>query len=74
MVKDEGAVGGEAAPGLADGAAAEEVPPEVQYWHPARRNSGTFTNPQPALLRPASPRSELATAGMTAPLLVVHSK
>lgn len=28
-----------------------------------RRNSGTFTNPHPALLRPASPRTELATAG-----------
>lgn len=38
---------------------------EVQYEDRARRNSGTFTNPHPALLRAASPRSELATAGMT---------
>ncbi|KAI8428650.1 hypothetical protein MSG28_007380 [Choristoneura fumiferana] len=37
----------------------------VQYEDRRRRNSGTFTNPHPALLRAASPRSELATAGNT---------
>ncbi|KAL0840571.1 hypothetical protein ABMA28_015785 [Loxostege sticticalis] len=36
---------------------------EVQYEDRLRRNSGTFTNTHPALLRPASPRTELATAG-----------
>lgn len=40
---------------------------EVQYEDRRRRNSGTFTNTHPALLRPASPRTELATAGMTHP-------
>lgn len=36
---------------------------EVEVEPRSRRNSGTFTNPHPALLRAASPRSELATAG-----------
>lgn len=35
----------------------------VQYEDRLRRNSGTFINPHPALLRPASPLLELATAG-----------
>ncbi|XP_045765016.1 afadin isoform X5 [Maniola jurtina] len=36
---------------------------EVLYEDPASRNSGTFTNPHPALLKPASPLTELVTAG-----------
>ncbi|CAG9115576.1 unnamed protein product [Plutella xylostella] len=35
----------------------------VEYEHRARRNSGTYTNPLPALLRQTSPFAELATAG-----------
>ncbi|CAH2075120.1 unnamed protein product, partial [Iphiclides podalirius] len=36
---------------------------EVQYEDRVRRNSGTYTNTHPALLKPASPLTELATAG-----------
>ncbi|CAF4775852.1 unnamed protein product [Pieris macdunnoughi] len=36
---------------------------DVPYEDRVRRNSGTFTNPHPALLKPTSPLSELATAG-----------
>ncbi|CAB3243951.1 unnamed protein product [Arctia plantaginis] len=36
---------------------------EVQYEDRMRRNSGTFTNMHPALLKPTSPLTELATAG-----------
>lgn len=55
---------------VAGGGGAEEA---VQYEDRRRRNSGTFTNPHPALLRAASPRSELATAGNThSPLLALY--
>lgn len=36
---------------------------EVQYEDRFRRNSGTFTNTHPALTKPVSPLTELATAG-----------
>lgn len=36
---------------------------EVQYEDRMRRNSGTFTNTHPALTKPVSPLTELATAG-----------
>ncbi|CAH0727900.1 unnamed protein product, partial [Brenthis ino] len=36
---------------------------EVQYEDRSRRNSGTFINPHPALLKPTSPLTELVTAG-----------
>nr|XP_032511319.1 uncharacterized protein LOC116765828 isoform X2 [Danaus plexippus plexippus] len=36
---------------------------EVTYEDRSRRNSGTFTNPHPALLKPTSPLTELVTAG-----------
>lgn len=36
---------------------------EIEYEDRSRRNSGTFTNPHPALLKPTSPLTELATAG-----------
>ncbi|XP_053603122.1 afadin isoform X4 [Plodia interpunctella] len=40
-----------------------ELELEIEYEHRGRRNSGTFTNTHPAMLRPASPLAELATAG-----------
>ncbi|GBP92246.1 Afadin [Eumeta japonica] len=41
----------------------EEEEDEVLYEDRVRRNSGTFTNPHPALLRPTPPLLELVTAG-----------
>ncbi|KAJ2939621.1 hypothetical protein O0L34_g14338 [Tuta absoluta] len=36
---------------------------EIEYESRGRRNSGTYTNTNPAFIRPVSPRTELATAG-----------
>ncbi|XP_041976702.1 uncharacterized protein LOC121731364 [Aricia agestis] len=41
---------------------------ELTVSDPLDRNSGLWTNPHPALLRPTSPLTELATAGNSSPI------